>query len=361
MYARVAQEQQRFERRHAESLLVDMRATLEAELRRFMDDVHGIYFAHDRNGLLPASIKEYVLRRGKRVRPLLFLLGYLGFQEQPADGLYTSALSMELLHDFMLVHDDIIDRAATRRSRPSMHAQLDQALRSCRSRRFGGQDLALIAGDVLYALALHAFLAIREDRQRKERALQQFIATTVHTGSGQFLELLQGVRAIEDLTQDDVYQLYDLKCGNYTFASPLVVGALLAGADRDAVNMLWRYGRYLGRAFQIKDDIQDLFEGGDPAMSADLQEAKRTLLLWLAFYHSDKPGQQAIKRYLARRRIGPRDMEKIFTIIEQSGAIGLAREQVCTLEAKARAVESALPLQQPYRNLLSAFAHELLQ
>lgn len=361
MHTLAAHEQQRSESRHSGLLLDDIKAAIEDELHRFIRDMRGIYFAHDQDRVLYDALQEYVLRTGKRVRPMLFVLGYLGFQDEPADGLYTSALSLELLHDFMLVHDDIIDRADTRRDKPSMHVQLDQHLDGCRTRRFTGQDLAIIAGDVLYALALHAFLAIREDGRRKEKALQQFIATTLYTGSGQFIELLQGLRAIEDLTREDVYRIYDLKCGNYTFASPLVIGALLAGADRDAVDKLWRYGRYLGRAFQIKDDIQDLFEGDGTQMPADLKEAKRTLLLWQAFHNTDKPGKQAIRRYLTRKKISLQDAEKILSIVVQSGAIESAREQIRDLEAKARAVETGLPMRQPYRSLLRTFARDLLR
>jgi geranylgeranyl diphosphate synthase type I len=360
MHALVAQERQNAECRHSGLVLDDIRTAIEDELHRFVRSMRGIYFAHGQDGVLYDAIQEYVLRTGKRVRPMLFVLGYLGFKGEPADGLYTSALALELLHDFMLVHDDIIDRADTRRNKPSMHVRLNQSLDGCRTRRFTGQDLAIIAGDVLYALALHAFLAIREDGRRKEHALRQFIATTLHTGSGQFIELLQGLRAIEELSREDVYRIYDLKCGNYTFASPLVIGALLAGADQDAVDKLWRYGKYLGRAFQIKDDIQDLFEGDGTQMPADLKEAKRTLLLWQAFHNTDKQGQQAIRRYLCRKKISRQEVEKILSIIVRSGAIESAREQIRDLEAKARAVEGVLPMRQPYRSLLSAFARDLL-
>ena len=105
----------------------------------------------------------------------MFIIGYLSFAKKAARGLYTSALSIELLHDFMLVHDDIIDKSKTRRGKPSMHKMLDNHLAKFKNIKFSGQDLGIVVGDVMYAIAINAFLAINEDFTRKQRALKRFI------------------------------------------------------------------------------------------------------------------------------------------------------------------------------------------
>ena len=114
----------------------------------------------------------------------MFVVGYLGFAKKPARNLYASALAIELLHDFMLVHDDIIDKSDTRRGKPSLHQVLNHYLKDPpEAIKFNGQDLAIVLGDIVYALAIHAFLSIKENPQRKDQALRKLIEATVYTAS----------------------------------------------------------------------------------------------------------------------------------------------------------------------------------
>jgi geranylgeranyl diphosphate synthase type I len=216
-----------------------------------------------------------VLREGKRIRPLLFLTGYSGFTNKPAPGLYTSALSFELLHDFMLIHDDIIDKSDTRRGKPSMHALLNNYLKGTPNLKFSGEDLAIVLGDVIYAMAINAFLYIKEEKERKERALKKFVEAAMYTGSGEFIELIYGIKKLDKIKKEDIYKVYDFKTAYYSFASPLAIGAILAGAGKKQVDNIFKYGICLGRAFQIKDDIICMFDTEErtgKSSLTDLQE-----------------------------------------------------------------------------------------
>ena len=142
---------------------------IETELVVFMDNLDKEYSLSKTSPFLFRSIREFTLRKGKRIRPILFLLGYLGFADRVAENLYQCALSIELLHDFTLVHDDIIDKSSFRRGKPSMHAYFTEYLKKrCRT-KFNGKDMALVTGDIMYALALSAFLTINERWDRKEK------------------------------------------------------------------------------------------------------------------------------------------------------------------------------------------------
>jgi geranylgeranyl pyrophosphate synthase len=101
-----------------------------------------------------------------------------------------------------------------------MHKMLNNYLARFKKLKFNGQDLAIVIGDVMYATAIHAFLSIREDMGNKERALKKFIEAAVYTGSGEFIELLCGTKAIERVTKEDVYKIYDYKTAYYTFSWP---------------------------------------------------------------------------------------------------------------------------------------------
>ena len=125
---------------------------IEKELKIYTREFNKEYSLSSLSPLLFNKIKEFISRDGKRVRPVLFCIGYLGFAKKPARGIYRSALSLELLHDFMLVHDDIIDKSETRRGKLSMHALLNRQFSKNKKLKFSGEDLTLVIGDASWCL-----------------------------------------------------------------------------------------------------------------------------------------------------------------------------------------------------------------
>jgi len=337
---------------------------IEKELAAFIRHFDKTYALSRLCPLLFNSIKNFVLRKGKRLRPFLFVVGYLGFAKGAAPGLYKTAISFELLHDFLLVHDDIIDKAAIRRGKPSMHKMLNSSLERFKALKFNGQDLAIIAGDIMYAMAIEAFLSIKENTQRKEKALRKFITAATYTGIGEFIELLAGAKDIERLTKEDIYRIYDYKTACYTFAYPLSCGAILAGAGQKEIERLYQYGMYLGRAFQIKDDILDMFseesESGKSALT-DLQEAKKTLLLWLAYKNSGRAHRLDIKRTLAKPKLNKKDLLKMRRLISASGALKEAMKEALLLLKKAQGTINSCRMRARYKALLKSYSTKLLQ
>ena len=322
------------------------------EIDRYLLTLHKKYSFDTLSPELFRHIRLSLLQNGKRIRPSLFVLGYLGFAKNETAGLYTSALSTEFLHNFILIHDDIIDRSGTRRGNPSMHKTFDRYLKGYRHIKFTGQDLAIVLGDVMYALGIYAFLAIDEDAMRKERALKKLIDAAVYTASGEFLELLAGTKDINTMTKEDIYKIYDLKTGLYSFATPLAVGAILAGAEEKDLDILFRCGLYLGRAFQIKDDLAD-------NSFTDLREGKRTILLWYAYNNSDKKIKTMIKIFLNKRDPARADLLKARKIMIGSGAMDRARKEAAVFAIKAKILCAGLGMRQAYKNALANYSEEL--
>ncbi len=337
---------------------------IEKELRAYTRSIDQLYTLNKLSPILFKSIKEFILRDGKRVRPILFCIGYLGFSKKKPAGLYRSALSLELLHDFMLVHDDIIDKSSTRRGKPSMHTLLKKYLSGNKKVKFSGEDLAIVAGDVMYAMALDAFLAVKEEPKRKEAALEKLIRAALYTGSGEFIELLLGIKPIEKVTREDIYKIYDYKTANYTFASPLTMGAVLAGAKTSQVKKLYSYGMLLGRAFQIKDDIIGTFgeekETGKSNIT-DIKEAKRTLLIWYAFGKASRKDKLAIKRIMEDKFVKESGFIKIREIIVKTGALAYAQNQIKYLSSKALNQISSLKMDKSYKEALNSFSQKILK
>jgi len=343
-------------------MFLKIKIRIEKELQVYGRQMDKLYSLRQLSPLLFKSIKEFILRPGKRIRPVLFCIGYLSFSKKTPPGLYRSALSLELLHDFMLVHDDIIDKSDTRRGKPSLHALLNRYLLTAKKAKFNGEDLGLVAGDVMYSMALDAFLSVKEDMRRKEETLKKLISAALYTGSGEFIELLLGTKPIEKVTRVDIYKIYDHKTANYTFASPLSMGATLAGAKPAEIEKLFSYGMLLGRAFQIKDDIIGVFgeekETGKSSLT-DIKEAKRTLLIWYAFNHAGIKDRLIIKKIMEGKSAREQELVKIRRIIVNTGALSYAEGQIKFLLAEADEEINSLKIDKSYKEALKEMGSEL--
>ena len=337
---------------------------VDKELLDFISYLDKKYRLKALSPLLFESIQDFFLRDGKRLRPILFILGYLGYAPRPKKGLYTSALAIELLHDFMLVHDDIIDKSRLRRGKPSLHVKLNAFLRNKKNVKFNGQDLAIVTGDVMYAMAIDAFLSIKENMQRKEKALKKFIEAAIFTGTGEFIELLIGAKHIKDITQQEIYKVYDYKTAHYTFATPLATGAILAGASVKEIQLLTAYGMYLGRAFQIKDDIIGMFSDEQKigkSILTDLQESKRTLLIWKAYHKGSTKDKKTIEKALTKKNVTMADLSKVKLIMERTKALQESKKEILTLTKKAQKQISSTKIKKSFKQLLLDYPQQLLK
>ncbi|MFH0738837.1 MAG: polyprenyl synthetase family protein [Candidatus Omnitrophota bacterium] len=337
---------------------------LDRELDNLISGMDKAYSLGKISPLLVKSIKEFVLRDGKRIRPLLFIIGYLGFTKKAASGLYKSALSMELLHDFMLIHDDIIDKSATRRGKPSMHALLNNYLKGSSRLKFSGEDLAIVLGDVVYAMAINAFLYIKEEKKRKERALKKFVEATMYTGTGEFIELIYGIKKLNAIKKEDIYKVYDFKTAYYSFASPLAIGAILAGASQRQVDNIFKYGICLGRAFQIKDDIICMFDTEEKTGKSsltDLQEGKKTLLVWYAYNHCSRQDKTTIKNIFRKEKVDKKDFLKMRGILIASGALDYSKKEISCLMHKAGGYNEDSGIKAKYKKLLHEYCAGILK
>ncbi|MCK5306293.1 MAG: polyprenyl synthetase family protein [Candidatus Omnitrophica bacterium] len=343
--------------------MLKIKNRIDSELARFVESADKFYSLKKISPLLSRTIKDFVSREGKRVRPALFIIAYLGFTKNKAKNLYRSSLSVELLHDFLLIHDDIIDKSDLRRNKPSMHRIFDKHLKRYNNLKFTGEDLAIVAGDMLYALSIEALMSIKEDSKRKERALKKFIEAAFFTEAGEFIELLEGARGIDRVKKSTIYKIYDFKTAHYTFSSPLSIGAILAGADKKQIETLHQFGMSLGRAFQIRDDILNILaeekETGKSTLT-DLKEAKKTILIWFAYNRSGKKDKAFIKKTLLKKNISRNNLLKMKKLITDTGSLDYALRQIKSLLAKSEKIIRQSKMKLKYKNMLINYCGQLL-
>ena len=340
-----------------------MKNKIEKELVKCAKNIDKLYSLDKISPILSKEIKNFILCAGKKLRPILFVVGYLGFSKKVARNLYSSALSLELLHDFFLIHDDIIDKSDTRRGKPSMHKKMDKYIAKYKNIKFTGGDLAIVAGDIVYAISIQTFLSVKENMNNKEKALKKIIEGAVLTAAGEFSELLCGAKDVKDVTKEDIYRIYDLKTAFYSFACPLTAGALLAGARQKAAQNLSKYGMVLGRAFQIKDDILGMFgeekKTGKSSLT-DLSESKKTILVWHAYNNSRKLDKRYLRRILSKNNINKTDLLKTRKIIVRSGALDYAMKEISSLLRKADTINKFSNMRPKFKNFLNVYSKKLL-
>lgn len=244
---------------------------LEAELRRVLTApaegpalLYGMLHYH--LGWVDADFQPLHSDAGKRLRPIFLLLSCEA-QGGNWEQALPAAAAVELLHNFSLIHDDIEDRDATRRGRPTLWA-------------LWGEAQAINAGDALFALSYRALLDLQRAGAPPERvlaALGCFDRAVLQLTEGQCLDMaFENETAVEEAT-------YLRMVGGKTAALLGLVcelGGLLAGAPPERVQALREFGVYLGLSFQMQDDVLGLW--GDPArtgkpVGADLRQGKKTL------------------------------------------------------------------------------------
>ncbi|MFC1570398.1 polyprenyl synthetase family protein [Candidatus Omnitrophota bacterium] len=314
--------------------------------------------------LLYAGIKDFLKRPGKRIRPILFLVGYLGYTKRKNFSykkLLESSLSIELLHDFMLMHDDVIDKSDLRRGKPTLHKVFNKKAGVSSGNELG-ESLSIVAGDVVFAMAVQALFTFDEKSDRKERALAKFTETAATTGIGEFIDVVNGSKTIEKVTECDVLSTYTLKTAKYTFEAPLVMGAILAGADKKELAKLSKLGIMLGQAFQIQDDLLDIFstseETGKPVLS-DLAEGKKTLLLWQAYKTLPSRDKKTIRELLSKKKRTRGDLLKLRDLIKESGSDEYCVKKIRSIHTKAERIMRDLNMDKKYKCVLSEFLNKI--
>jgi len=340
-------------------LIEQIRKNIDRSLASFLDTVKKDYKLHLVSPLLFESIREFTLREGKRLRPLLLVLTYKGYapvSKKISRKLYNASTCMEFLHNFMLIHDDIIDRSDLRRGKPTMHKILAHTVKTEDPDKLG-IDLGIIAGDIVYALAIDAFLSIDEPSERKERALKYFIQTAAFTAMGEFIDTVSGVKSIEEVDEKEVFLNYTLKTARYTFDCPMVTGAILAGANNREIKRISRFGILIGQAFQIQDDIIGIFETEaniGKSILSDLAEGKKTLLVTHAFSVLKGDAKKNFMKIFTKKTKNLNDLERVKKIFVETKSLGYALDAINIRLKEAQKILNGLKMNEEYRQLLGA-------
>jgi len=258
---------------------------------------------------------------GKRLRPYFLALSYTACGGRVIEDIIPIAAACELLHQCLLIHDDVIDRDYIRHGQPNVAGQFMP-----RYRALGGDtdhyadSAAILAGDLLLS---DVYAIISESvfpGDIKRRLFAEVRKAVYEVAAGELIDVEAVVRAVYE---SDPIKVAKYKTASYSFVLPLVCGAIIAGASDKKIDLLRQLGLNLGIAFQIQDDILGLF--GDESKTGkstlgDLREGKHTLLIQHALINASEADRQIIESALGNKDLTQSEADVVRLFIKSCGA-----------------------------------------
>ncbi|MEI8096606.1 MAG: polyprenyl synthetase family protein, partial [Candidatus Moraniibacteriota bacterium] len=311
---------------------------IENELKEFkarLDPKIGAYF----DIAIEKAIKEdvfvadalkysqaFVLAGGKRLRAAFMYYGYIGAGGKEEEEMLKTSMSIELIHAFLLVHDDIIDKDDTRHGIATFHqhyADIGKLLFPGKNNEHFGNSIAIVIGDMLGAFGNDIIFSSAFPLEQKFKALLKLQDIVSYTVIGQVRDVY--IEYVGSASEAEILSMYRNKTAKYTVEGPLYLGALLAGASKELLNGFSAYSIPLGIAFQIQDDILGIFGNekriGKP-VGSDIAEGKITLLVSRALRDGTFVQKKRIMKILSLgEELQEKEIEEFRSIIKDTGAL----------------------------------------
>lgn len=257
----------------------------------------------------PKSLYEpirYVLSMGgKRIRPVLMLLGYNLYKED-TDKILMNAIALETYHNYTLLHDDLMDQADLRRGHETVHKKWDA-------------NTAILSGDSMLVLAYERMAQC--DSRHLADVLRLFTTTALEIGEGQQYDMEFETR--DDVREEEYIEMIRLKT-SVLLACALKIGAILADAPAEDADSLYKFGEQIGLAFQLQDDYLDVY--GDSKVfgkkiGGDITSNKKTFMLINAFSHADEAQRLELEKWVNAKSFDRE--EKIAAVTRLYNEIGI--------------------------------------
>ena len=298
-----------------EEELEDRAALVTATIEKLLPVMHP-------RGLYEAS-RHLVDSGGKRLRPSMLLLAAEAAGGE-ALALAPAAVSIELVHNFTLIHDDIMDNADVRRGRPAVH-------------KIWGQSGAILAGDTLYSKAFQVLGMTAASPERILGAMNMLSRTCTAICEGQWLDM--EFESKDRVTENEYMEMIEKKTG-VLYGASAGMGALLAGAPLEVVRALDEFGRLTGMGFQLQDDVIDLLtpeEVSGKKQGGDLIEGKKTLIMIHAF------ANDIVVPVFSKKDASAEEIFRSISILEGSGSIEYARSRAEEMVVQGKRALDVLP------------------
>lgn len=297
----------------------------------------------------PESIYEpikYVLSiGGKRIRPVLMLLAYNLYKDDP-ESILMQACALETYHNYTLLHDDLMDNADMRRGMPTVH-------------RKWNANTAILSGDSMLVLAYQRMAQC--DPAKLKPVLDLFTETALEIGEGQQYDM--DFESRTDVAEEEYIEMIRLKT-SVLLACAVKIGAILADAPKTDADNLYKFGEQIGLAFQLQDDLLDVY--GDPAVfgkaiGGDIVSNKKTYMLINAYRLADGRQREELRRWVTATDFNRDEKVAAVTrIYDELDIRGLCETRINSYFDSASKYLDAVGVGEERKAQLRAFAKEMM-
>ena len=295
------------------------------------------------------AARHYPLAGGKRVRPFVVLRATEAVGGDPEKALYPAA-AVEFIHNYSLVHDDIMDMDELRRGRPTVH-------------KVWGINMAILAGDLLFSKAFEAVAKAKVDPDKKARILEVLVKTSNELCEGQALDIEFETR--DEVTVDEYLKMISGKTGAL-FDGSATIGAIVGTDNEEYIQALSKWGRNVGIAFQIWDDVLDLIADeeklGKP-VGSDIRKGKKTLIVSHFFQNASEDDKAEFLKVFGKyagdakgdalihdERV-KEEVERAIELLKKYGSIDYAAQYAKNLVREANEALKVLPESEARKDL----------
>ncbi len=286
-----------------------------------------------------AFYREY-MRGGKKLRGALVQLGYEVGGGKKSQVLSVSA-AIEIIHAFILMQDDVMDKDDLRRGQLAIHKQWQQMcedkLKAHSDSVHFGESLAYATGDVGTFLGMGLIVESKLPAKRKLEALSYLNGYLSRIGYGQGLDLTYELS--DHVTEADVMRVHLHKTAHYTISGPLKLGGILAGLGDKQLEAMEKYGEAIGIAFQLKDDELGLFSDDKTlgkTVGSDIKEDKSTILKIKALELTSQEDKTFLQKTYGNKNLKETDLKRVQEITKNCGALAYSQELTQTLIDKGK-------------------------
>jgi geranylgeranyl diphosphate synthase type I len=299
---------------------------------------------------------------GKRIRGALVMLGYeMGSDISERESnfereIVRAAAAYEVFQTAILAHDDVIDKSVLRRGRPSLYTKLGG--------KHDGVSKAICLGDIGFFLAFKMLEDCDFPVEVRMKAMKIFSKGMLDTGIGELLDVEMVQNKGKSIALEDILTLYNYKTAKYTFSAPLAIGASLAGVPERQIVTLKKFGQNLGIAFQIKDDINDIFMSKKylgKEQGGDIREGKLTLTYLYALENVTSSQSKILKEYYGKSFIDDVELEMVKKVFIECGALEYSNYMAEKYRGMAKESITEISVSKKYKDMLFEMSEYLVK
>jgi len=275
---------------------------------------------------IPADLynaaRHIALGGGKRLRPCIAMLACESVSGD-VENVLPFASALEIIHNFTLVHDDIMDKSDMRRNQPTVHVKF-------------GEPTAILTGDFLFAKSFEAIHDLPADLSMFKELDYSLVKCVLDICEGQQLDIQFEKKKM--ITEEEYIHMIQKKTG-VLFELSAKGGAIIGGGNQKEINTLTEYGLQLGLSFQIWDDYLDISSdtktlGKD--IGNDIRNGKKTLIAVNTIQNATGENKKLLEEVFGNKNASDEDIKRIFTLFKEMGSMDYARNTAINYNKKAK-------------------------